>query len=183
MARVFLLSLAVLVAGSATAASAPQASWGKAGVSLDQYRKDSLECGLKGHYTDISETQDAKAFVSASRQLDTMTTATSSPNVVSSNATGPNSTDAVDQMIRYADQQQRVVDSIRPDERFRNIKKTLVSVTEQCLIARGYSKFILTGEQRHALTKLRPGSDERRAYLYSLASNPDVLASQKTTQP
>jgi hypothetical protein len=177
------LSLTLFVAGSAVAATAPQTSWGKSGISLDQYRRDSVECGLKGYYSDISKTDDAKAFVSASRQLDTMTTGTTSPNVISSSGTGPSSTDAVDQMVRYADQQQHIVDGVRPDERFKSIKKTLVSATEQCLIARGYSKFVLTDEQRHALKKLKAGSDQRRAYLYSLASNPDVLASQKTAQP
>lgn len=183
MGRIFALSMAMLLTSSANAASAPQASWGKAGISLDQYRKDSLECGLKGYYTDISSTDDAKAFVSASRQLDTMTTSTMSPKVISSSGTGPNSTDAVDQMVRYADQQQHIVDSVHPDERFKNIKKTLVSATEQCLIARGYSKFVLTDEQRRSLRKLKAGSDQRRAYLYSLASSPEVLASQKTAQP
>jgi hypothetical protein len=86
-------------------------------------------------------------------------------------------------MDRYADQQQHIVDSIRPGERFKSIKKMLVSATEQCLIDRGYSKFELTDEQRHELKKLKAGSDRRRAYLYSLASNPEILASQKTAQP
>jgi hypothetical protein len=183
MGRTLALTLAVLVGSSVTAAPAPQASWGKAGISLEQYRKDSLECGLKGYYSDISKTDDAKAFVTASRQLDTMTTGASAPNVTASSGTGPSSTDAVDQMVRYADQQQHIVDSARPNERFHNIKKTLVSVTEQCLAARGYSKFELTDEQRHTLKKLKAGSDQRRAYLYSLATSPEVLASQKTGQP
>ena len=68
MVRITALSLAALAAASVTAAPAPLASWGKAGISLDQYRKDSLECGLKGYYSDISKTDDAKAFVSASRK-------------------------------------------------------------------------------------------------------------------
>ena len=161
-----------------------QASWGKAGISLAQYRKDSLECGIQGYYSDISKTDDAKAFVTASRQLDTMTTGSSAPNVTSSSGTGPSSTDAVDQSgIRYADQQQHIVDSVRPNERFHSIKKMLVSATEQCLIARGYSKFLLTDEQRHTLKKLKAGSDQRRAYLYGLASSPEVLASQKIAEP
>lgn len=183
MGRRFALSLVVIVGSSVTAAPAPQASWGKAGISLDQYRRDSVECGLKGYYSDISKTEDAKAFVSASRQLETMTTGTTSPNVISSSGTGPSSTDAVDQMVRYADQQQHIVDNVRPDERFRSIKKSLISATDQCLIARGYSRFQLTDGQRHALKKLKAGSDQRRAYLYSLASNPEVLASQRTAQP
>jgi hypothetical protein len=54
-----------------------------------------------------------------------------------------------------------------------------VAQDEQCLMQRGYSKFRLTDEQRKRLSKLRAGSDERRAYLYGLASDPAVLQSQK----
>ena len=167
------------LASAAVAAPAPQESWGKAGVSLDQYRQDALECGLQGHYTDISKTEDAKEFVRASRQLDTMTTSTYAPNTTSAGGTGPVGTDTVDQMARYAANQQHVIQGVRPDERFRNIKKTLVLKTQQCLTQRGYSPFTLTGEQRRQLKHLKAGSDARRAYLYSLASNPAVLQSQR----
>ena len=47
-----------------------------------------------------------------------------------------------------------------------------------CLVNRGYSEFELTGEQRAALSKLPPGSDERREYLYKLGTDPDVLTRQ-----
>ena len=59
------------------------------------------------------------------------------------------------------------------DSRLKSIKKTLTSTTEQCLATRGYSKFALTADQRRALTKLKPGSDQRREYLYNLASDPE----------
>jgi hypothetical protein len=181
MHRQFAVSLiSAVVATSALAAPAPKESWGKAGVSLAQYRQDSLECGLKGYYTDISKTDDAKALVKASRQLDAVTTGASAPMTVESNATGPDTTNAADQMAAYADQQQHIVESVRPDERFKSIKKTLVMNAEQCLASRGYSKFELTDDQRKALRRLKPGSDLRRQYLYSLASNPAVLRSQRT---
>lgn len=98
---------------------------------------------------------------------------------VESNATGPDTTNAADQVAAYADQQQHIVESVRPDERYKSIKKTLISSTEQCLAGRGYSKFELTDDQRKILRKLKAGSDQRRAYLYSLASNPTILQSQK----
>jgi hypothetical protein len=172
--------LAVLVAAPAASAPAPKESWGKAGITLAQYRQDALDCGLKGHYTDISKTDDAKAFVKASKQLDAVTSGgASTPMTVESSATGPNTTNSIDQAVQYAGQQQRIVDSIRPDERFKSIKKTLVSNDEQCLAGRGYSKFELTDEQRKAVSKLKAGSDARRLYLYNLASDPAVLQSQK----
>jgi hypothetical protein len=180
MRRVFLFVLSALSAAApAYSAPAPGESWGKAGVSLAQYRQDALECGLRGHYTDISKTDDARAFVSASRQLDTVTSGASAPNTTGAGGAGPESTDAMDQMVQYANQQQHIVDSVHAEQRFHNIKRTLLARDEQCLIQRGYSKFRLSDEQRHRLRKLKFGSDERRAYLYGLASNPAVLQSQR----
>jgi hypothetical protein len=180
MRRLFAVSLfSIAIAAPGMSAPAPKESWGKAGITLAQYREDSLECGLKGYYTDISKTDDAKAFVSASKQLDAVTTGATVPMTVESNPGAPDMTNAADQMAAYAAQQQHIVDNVRPDERFKSIKQTLESKAEQCLMSRGYSKFALTDQQRHALKKLKEGSDERRAYLYSLASNPAVLQSQK----
>jgi hypothetical protein len=180
MRRLFAVSLvSAMFATAAAGAPSPKESWGKAGITLEQYRQDALECGLKGYYTDISKTEDAKQFVKASQQLDAITTGASAPMTVESNATGPDTTNAADQVAAYADQQQHIVESVRPDERYKSIKKTLISSTEQCLAGRGYSKFELTDDQRKILRKLKAGSDQRRAYLYSLASNPTILQSQK----
>jgi hypothetical protein len=177
--RLFAIPLLGLVLpASANSAPAPEESWGKAGVSLTQYRQDALDCALKGHYLDISKTDDAKAFVKASSELDTVTTGASTPNTTGASGTGPNSTDSVDQMVEYANRQQRIVESVRPEQRFHSIKRMLVDRASQCLASRGYSKFRLTEEQRHQLRKLKFGSEERRVYLYNLASNPAVLQSQ-----
>lgn len=174
---------ALLIPAPASSAPAPKESWGKAGVTLAQYRQDALQCGMRGYYTDISRTQDAKEFVRASRELDTLSTGAMGPSTTGSNATGPASTNAVDQAAQYADMQQHIIEGVRPEERFHNIKKALISTDEQCLAQRGYSKFVLTADQRHVLGKLKAGSDQRRAYLYSLATNPTVLQSQRAAQP
>ena len=180
MRRLFAFSLSsALIATSAAAATAPKESWGKAGVSLAQYRQDALDCGLQGYYTDISKTDDAQAFVKASKQLDAITTGGMAPMRTGSSGTGPDTTDSIDQALRYADQQEHIIQGIRPEERFKNIKATLVTNAQQCLQKRGYSKFELTADQQKRLRKLKAGSDERRAYLYSLATDPAVLQSQK----
>ena len=180
MRRFFAISMFTGLLASVTfAAPAPQESWGKVGISLAQYRQDALECGLKGHYTDVSNTQDAKELVTASRRLDNLQN-TFVPSTTSSSATGPASTDVTDRMGQFADQQEHVIDSARPELRFRNIKKTLESTTAECLVQRGYSKFTLNDDQRRALRKLKPGSDQRRAYLYRLASDPLVLQRQRS---
>jgi hypothetical protein len=180
MCRLVAVSLfSVMLAAPAICAPAPEVSWGKAGISLDQYRQDSVECGLQGYNTDISNTDDAQEFVRASRQLDAATVGAMSPSTTPAGGTGPATTDSVDQAVRYAQTQQHIVDSVRPDERFRSIKKKLISNTEECLVKRGYSKFGLTEEQRQRLRKLKFGSEERRTYLYSLASNSTILEAQK----
>jgi hypothetical protein len=180
MRRVFALSMfAGLLATPAYAAPTPQESWGKAGISLAQYRQDALECGLKGHYTDVANTEDAKELVRASRRLDNLQN-TFAPNTTGSSGSGPGSTDVTDQMGQYAATQEHIIYSARPELRFRNIKKTLEATTAECLVQRGYSKFTLTDEQRRILRKLKPGSDERRAYLHALASDPLVLRNQRS---
>src|SRR5947209_19715526 len=180
MRRLFAIALlALVVPASANSAPAPEESWGKAGVSLAQYRQDALECALKGHYLDISTTDDAKAFIKASRQLDAVTTGASAPAVAGANGMGSSTTDSsVDQMVEYANQQQHIVESVRPEQRFHSIKRMLVDRTGQCLSNRGYSKFRLTEDQRRQLHKLKFGSDERRVYLYNLGTNPTVLQTQ-----
>jgi hypothetical protein len=183
MRRPFALSLmSILLASPALSAPAPQESWGKAGVSLARYRQDSVECGLKGHYTDVSSTQDAQVLVNASRQLDTIQ-GSFAPNTVGASPSGPAPSDVANQMGQYAATQQHIVDNARPELRYRNIKHTLEATTADCLVRRGYSKFTLTDEQRRALRKLKPGSDQRRAYLHALASDPLVLQNRRSTSP
>lgn len=182
MRRPIAMSFCMIFAAPGLAAPAPEESWGKAGISFDQYRQDAVECGREGYYLDISETADAKEFVKASRQLDTINglTPAGTTNV------GPNgqvTSNEVDQMARFAATQQHVIDNVRPDERFRSIKQTLQTTTDNCLINRGYSKFYLTDDQRHQLRKLKAGSEQRHNYLYGLASNPAVLDRQRVDIP
>ena len=79
----------------------------------------------------------------------------------------------------HAVTQGHIIASAWRDLRFSNVKDMMESVTTKCLVERGYSRFTLTEDQRQALSKLKAGSDERRAHLYSLASNPAVLQRQR----
>src|SRR5262249_41020832 len=45
----------------------------------------------------------------------------------------------------------------------------------ECLRGRGYREFRLTSDQAAHLATLPQGSDERRQYLYSLGTDPNVL--------
>jgi hypothetical protein len=166
----------MLAIGSISAAPAPLDSWGKAGVSLNQYRQDAVECASEGYNLDISKTADAQAFVRASHQLENLP---GGGNIQVTATPGSPENNSVNAMLDFSDAEQHIIDSVHPEQRFRNIKKMQMAKVDECLAQRGYSKFRLSDEQRHRLSKLKFGSDERRDYLYSLASNPAILASQK----
>lgn len=175
MRTFFTVALASLAGSSVIAAPAPQESWGKAGISLAQYRQDALDCGKAGYTLDISRTDDAQQFVRASRELNNLP----GPSITQTVGTGPGAPSAVDVTVNYANIQQHIIERIRPEARFKHIKQMQLGKTDECLVQRGYSKFRLTDEQRRRLEHLKFGSDERRAYLYGLASDPAVLAAQR----
>jgi hypothetical protein len=160
-----------LSAVPAAAAPTPVDSWGKAGVDLETYRNDSLECGLLGHYADVSQTEQAQAFVTATRRLESV----DNTNYVSPSA-GP--AQSADMAIVQARQYEQIRRSIRPEKRIDELKQGMVGVVEGCLQERGYVQFRLTDEQTETLSELDRGSDERRAFLHRLASDPVVLEAQ-----
>ncbi|MBN8807828.1 MAG: hypothetical protein J0I47_06285 [Sphingomonas sp.] len=144
-------------------------SWGRAGVSLEQYRRDAIECGRQGYYLDIAQTDDAKAFVRASRQLD------DASQSVSTALPGDN---PVDSAVNQANRLERIRASIQPDRRIAHLQTVMQSAVDQCLVSRGYARFQLTEDQSRRLAKLPQGSPERRSFLYALASDPAVLKAQ-----
>ena len=64
------------------------------------------------------------------------------------------------------------------ERRFRELREVLQDRLEACLNERGYRQFALTSEQREVLEDLDRGSDARRTYLHSLASDGAVLDAQ-----
>lgn len=146
---------ALTLGGSADAANrigaGHKTSWGKPGVSLEQYWTDSSACGHEAAAIDLSNSDPGKALVYASRIMDNAGT--------------------VDEMTGAA---QLVHPEIQWDRAATLMQKAL----EKCLMERGYVKFRLTDGQAKKLHKLETGSIERRRYLHSLASDPDVLAKQ-----
>lgn len=168
---VLLAIAAMLGAGPAAAQPRPVDSWGRAGVDYETYRNDSLECGLVGYYADVSGTAEAQAFVSASRQLESI----DNPNYAAPNASA---TDIAALGAEQARRYEQIRRSIRPEQKMRALKNGLEAVVADCLRERGYVEFRLTEAQREALSHLARGSDERRAFLHSLASDPAVIEAQ-----
>jgi hypothetical protein len=143
-----------LVASSASAGPVKpeyQTSWGKAGVSLEQYWTDASLCGHTAAATDLSGTAPAEALVLATRMIDNQ-----------------NGYDDIERALRLA-----------PFEVQWNRAGTIMRhELEKCLTERGYVRFRLTKGQARHLKALATGSLERRKYLYALASDPAVLAGQ-----
>ena len=170
--HILLATVAFALAPAPASAAEPFETWGKAGVSFEQYRDDAVSCGRTAHYADVSDTDHARAFVQASRRLE----------AADDNGMGaPGATPAEDmhRMAQLAARSEQIRAGIRPEKRMRELLAALVSVVERCLEERGYSRFRLTVEQQQALNRLRKGSPERHHFLHALASDEGVLASQR----
>ncbi|HEX4737040.1 MAG TPA: hypothetical protein VH331_05720 [Allosphingosinicella sp.] len=126
-------------------------SWGKPGVSFVDYRNDAVSCGRQAAGLDLAHTGPARSFVAGSRILE-----------------NGSDYDTWATALRVA----------APQHNIEKAGDLLEAALERCLHEHGYHKFRLTAEQRHQLRKLPIGSDERHHYLYSLGSDPGVLAKQ-----
>lgn len=144
-------------------AARPTISWGKPGVTLDEYRADAVACGVQGAFHDVSKTEPAKAVIAAQEWNDR-------------NLNMPMNGAGMD----MAEQQQRMVQRFRPEQRLAQVQTLLVSQTERCLFDRGYHPFRLTKEQDRTLRRLKLGSPARHTYLHGLAADPAVLQAQQS---
>jgi hypothetical protein len=157
----FLSGLIALAAtaglGSASAASRPTLSWGKSGVSYEAYRADATACLRAAASTDLTGTEPAEALVLASRRIETAMN--SDPWSVA-----------------------EVTDMARPDLRIRQARDIIQARLNHCLVAHGYSRFRLTDAQRRQLNHFNLRQPERQVYLHSLASDPQILASQSVDE-
>ena len=133
-----------------------QKSWGKEGVSLEQYWTDSTECAEAAAAIDLEGTKPARALVFWTR--------------LGNGNMAPNN---------YADIWMST--RINPEIQWNRAATILRNELEGCLAGRGYVKFELTDEQDRQLDRLTAGSLERRTYLHSLASDPEILAAQALT--
>jgi hypothetical protein len=153
-------------------AAEPIDTWGKAGVSFEEYRDDAVTCGRTAHYADVSDTEHARAFAEATRRLE----AADDSGV---GAPGATPDEDMYRMAQLGARSEQIRSSIRPEKRLRELQAALVSIVERCLEERGYSRFRLTVEQQQALNRLDKGSPERHRFLHALASDESVLASQR----
>lgn len=173
--RPLLITLLVMACGVATSADAqsrrqnPIVTWGKAGVSFEEYRADSIACATEAYYLDISNTSAAQRLVAASRQFQAIDDNRPRPQ------TRPLRTDEI---ANFAADQGNTMSHYRPDRQFEAIGDIQQHNLDSCLIHRGYHQFRLTQAQQQQLRRLDRGSDERRLYLHRLAADAEVLRRQ-----
>ena len=164
-------AIAILAAGlaavSASAAPRPgDLSWGKPGVSLEEYAIDGALCAYRAASHDVSDTQAARRLVAATRRLELLESQWGSPSFGE----------------LWIDHR-RIVEGVRPERLFEQVAGLQQLLLDECLTERGYRQFRLTAEQKRHLRRLERGSNERRAYLHSLGSDPQILNRQRIDAP
>lgn len=168
--------IAALFVGAATAQAgeAPKFAWGKAGVAYQQYRDEAYDCAMVGLDSNIDKTAPVETLRSASRQLEALDGRLQSMAGASNPAAAG---------MNYAADTQAIQASARPEKQIDAIKQIIFPVIQQCMIKRGYTRFALTEDQRAHLSTFKDKSDERRTYLYTLASDGDIVEKQKQPLP
>ena len=155
---IVLIALAGAGVGSAALAARPALSWGKPGVSFETYRADATLCLRAAAATDLTGTEPAEALVLGSRRV-----------AMAQNFDPWSVAEAVD--------------AARPDLRIRQARDIMQARLDHCLVEHGYQRFQLTDDQRRRLNRFSLRQPERQVYLHSLASDPQVLASQSVAEP
>ena len=173
------VAVACLLSPPVAAARTEETSWGKAGVSIDQYRTDAITCGRAGYYADVSGTEAAQVFKDATTRLEANETALPTTAMLAGSAPTPEQRLAgVMAVNTITERSAHIVEGTRPQERMNEVGTLMQAKVEDCLKGRGYSRFKLTSDQRKRLEKLHLGSVERHLYLYQLGTDPDVLKTQ-----
>ena len=165
----------LLLASAAAAAPAPETSWGKAGVSMQDYRLDASRCLSLVEHLDLVGTEPANALVQGTRRIDNIYAQAGGEFGAAAGAPGQT---PVGGAVQPGSQVMNVVEFTRPQHRINQIRDLMRVAMDACLTELGYTRFRLTEAQQERLRHLRYGRPERHAYLHSLASDPEVLRRQ-----
>lgn len=145
---------ALIVPTAAASADAPYVSWGKQDVPFEQYRADSVACGLQGAQRDMGEQPAFKDVLHGAHFQDSAL----------------DRGDVVEYVMIY-------------DRKFRGnvprLQKFLVSGVEECLRGKGYTPFALTRDQTRRLSGFQKDSQERFHYLHGISSDVSILQAQR----
>jgi hypothetical protein len=179
----FLNSLTVICAialtSSALAKQPNNTSWGKSGVSLDQYARDATECAEISRYATTyikPKTLRQLDGLSSAQLLDTVMQIGGSPTGNAMNVLGAiTKLRSEDDIARRTNTfGARYLATVSFD-----VRDQLQVIIDKCLIERGYTRIRLTDSQVDTLSKFKRHSAERTAYLHSVDSDAAVVAGQR----
>ncbi|WP_433909729.1 hypothetical protein [Sphingomonas yabuuchiae] len=160
------LALALLCAAtSAHAGAVDTYSWGKPGASREAFDGGSRACMLQAARRDVAEDDETKRYVRGARVLD---------REVNTPPTVP-----TDDIFTQSERQVLLRRMYNPDKQVDALQATLQGEVDQCLRQAGYVRFALTRDQARMLKRYRPGTEQRRAYLYTLGSDARIVEAQK----
>lgn len=180
-------ALSLPVANARAEVAAPHTIWAKADVGYDQYRADAMECAMQGLAANIDNSEAVKTLARASDQLEAIDASAQSALEQDAGQFGhpENSTvyvhNGLDVASRKAAEQQAVIASARPDKQYAQIKELMFKTVRLCMTKLGYSKIVLTDDQRKKYIEMKGGADARRAYVHELGTDPHVLETQRET--
>jgi hypothetical protein len=153
-------------------------SWGKAGVSLEQYARDATECADTSRTVAVSikpETLKRLDALSSVQLLHLAMQIVSREGDPVAIVAAMSDTKSADDIARRSSTfQGRYISAARQD-----VVDELQAVLDKCLTDRGYVRIKLTDAQARALSHLKRHSPERTAYLHALDADPDIIAQQR----
>lgn len=170
---------AVASAWPAVASSPGDISWGKPGVSLDQYATDATQCTDASSNVPVSikpGTLRQMDALSSARLLDITTQLAHDPNAnPMAMVTDMTFTKSQDDIARrsntFGGQYVAIAKADVTDE--------LQAALDACLTERGYVRIRLDAAQTKALSRLKRHGAERTAYLHALDSDAAIVARQR----
>lgn len=147
-------------------------SWGKPGVSLEDYRADAIACATDAVNLDITQTAVGQRLVTQQKAMAQLSQELWMWAPARNSAYRGGYTPA-----------SAIIRAHIPGEpvTFDDISGVQYGALDRCLIGKGYQQFKLTAGQAETLRHLKHGSDARRSYLHSLASDPQVMKQQGLT--
>jgi hypothetical protein len=158
-----------LCACATTTSSGPPTSWGKAGVSKQEYGNDVGMC------TGLAAQAGSGSGVNTAGGVSGKNSGAGSSGA--SEGGGGTVAGGTYQGMASSDYAQRAATQQRSQEMA--AKRARTDAYKSCLTERGYKEFTLTAEQRAHLASLPAGSNEYHEYLYSLGTDPAVVNASK----
>ena len=146
-----------------------KASWGKPGVSLEQYRADAVQCALEASSYDITQAPVGQKLLAYNKGRERARLYAWMQAPTQWGSDGPF-------LVRSSPWLEHFEDTV-----YLETRDLQYDVLGRCLRERGYRQFRLTAQQIKTLDGLQRGSEARRTYLHRLASDPVVMAHQSLT--